>query len=147
MARVIDVRPLAPEDRAGWETLARGYKDFYLTAVPPEGYDETWHRLLHDPALHALGAFADGRLIGIAHYLCHATVWSAEACYLQDLFVAADSRGRGAARALIARVADAAGEHGCTRYYWTTQVDNATARALYDRVAEFRGFIRYDHPV
>jgi hypothetical protein len=33
---------------------------------------------------------------------------------------------------------------GATRLYWTTKQDNTTARALYDKVAAFNGFIRYD---
>src|SRR6202011_4715776 len=68
-------------------------------------------------------------------------------CYLQDLFVDEDARGRGAARALIERVAQAARDHGATRYYWHTQEDNAQARALYDQVARFTGFIRYQYPL
>jgi len=39
------------------------------------------------------------------------------------------------------------GEHGATRYYWHTQEDNARARALYDQVARFTGFIRYQYPL
>ena len=31
-----------------------------------------------------------------------------------------------------------------TRLYWLTQENNLTARALYDKVAAFKGFIRYD---
>ena len=144
---VTDVRPLGSRDRAAWEVLARGYKDFYETVVPAAGYEETWRRLLHGPDLHGIGAFVDGRLVGIAHYLFHATFWSADACYLQDLFVAEEARGRGVARALIERVAAAARARDCARLYWTTKQDNAVARALYDEVAEFRGFIRYDRPV
>ena len=44
-------------------------------------------------------------------------------------------------------MADAARDHGATRYYWHTQEDNATARALYDQVARFSGFIRYQYPL
>jgi GNAT superfamily N-acetyltransferase len=65
-------------------------------------------------------------------------------CYLQDLFVDASVRGRGAGRALIERVAAAARERDCLRLYWTTKEDNAAARLLYDRLARFNGFIRYD---
>ncbi len=85
--------------------------------------------------------------MGIAHYLFHASAWAERVCYLQDLFVAPEARGKGAARALIEAVADAAREGGAARYYWLTQEHNATARALYDRVARFRGFIRYDYPI
>ena len=31
------------------------------------------------------------------------------------------------------------------RLYWLTQEDNTTARLLYDKVARFGGFIRYEH--
>ena len=34
---------------------------------------------------------------------------------------------------------------GASRYYWQTKQDNARARALYDKLARFRGFIRYDY--
>jgi len=66
-------------------------------------------------------------------------------CYLQDLFVDASVRGAGAGRALIERVGQVARERDCLRLYWTTKEDNATARRLYDRLAKFTGFIRYDY--
>lgn len=72
-------------------------------------------------------------------------VWSGDACYLQDLFVAEAARGRGAARALMGQVAEMARDRGAARLYWTTQQDNARARILYDKVARFNGFIRYDY--
>lgn len=31
------------------------------------------------------------------------------------------------------------------RYYWLTQGSNAQARILYDKVARFAGYIRYDY--
>jgi len=31
--------------------------------------------------------------------------------------------------------------------YWLTKQDNARARILYDKVARFAGFIRYDYPM
>ena len=46
---------------------------------------------------------------------------------------------------LIAAVAAEARRRGASRYYWQTRQDNARARALYDNVAVFRGFIRYDY--
>lgn len=147
MTVVIDIGPFRPEDRDAWEVLARGYKTFYRTTVPDSGYEETWRRLQDGTELHGIGARLDGRLVGIAHYLFHATVWSADYCYLQDLFVDEAVRGQGAARALIERTAEVAREQGAARLYWTTKEDNSTARALYDKVASFTGFIRYDHPL
>ncbi|MBV8915705.1 MAG: GNAT family N-acetyltransferase, partial [Acetobacteraceae bacterium] len=55
--------------------------------------------------------------------------------------------GKGAGRSLIAAVAERARAEGSTRLYWLTQEQNATARALYDKVAKHSGFIRYEYPL
>jgi len=144
---MIEIAPLREQDRAEWEALARGYKAFYETEHPDARYDETWRLLLAGERIHGLAARLDGRIVGIAHYLFHAQTWSADVCYLQDLFTAPEARGRGVATALIEAVADAARAHGAAKYYWTTKEDNRTARALYDRIARFKGFVRYDHPL
>jgi GNAT superfamily N-acetyltransferase len=144
---MITVRPLQAEDRAAWGELAAGYKAFYNTPTTAAEYDEAWRRLLAHDGVHGLAALDDGQVVGIVHYLFHTSVWAPRVCYLQDLFTAAEQRGRGVARALIGAVADAARAQGATRLYWLTQETNHTARALYDRVAQFKGFIRYDHPL
>ncbi|MEU7073044.1 GNAT family N-acetyltransferase [Streptomyces narbonensis] len=144
---MITMGSLREEDRAAWERLARGYKVFYRTAVPDEGYEQTWQRLRGGTEFHGIGAWSQGELVGIAHYLFHPTFWMEDSCYLQDLFVDEAARGRGVARMLIEKVADTAREQGASRFYWTTQENNTTARALYDKVASFKGFIRYDYPV
>jgi GNAT superfamily N-acetyltransferase len=143
--RMITVLPLRPEDRARWEILARGYKTFYETVLTDAEYDATWQRLLRREDVFGLGAHMAGQLVGIAHYMFHTSAWSVDACYLQDLFVDEAERGQGVARALIEAVAQAARARGATRYYWLTHQHNATARALYDKVAQYRGFIRYDY--
>lgn len=142
-----DIGSLREEDRAAWEVLARGYKAFYRSAVPDEGYEQTWQRLRRGAELHGLGAWSDGKLVGIAHYLFHPTFWMGDSCYLQDLFVEETARGQGVARMLIEKVADVSRERGASRLYWTTQENNTAARALYDKVASFNGFVRYDYPL
>ncbi len=142
---MIEIAPLADSDRAVWQVLATGYNDFYETVWPPDTYDRVWRRLQAGEGVHALGARLDGRLVGIAHYLLHANVWRDDVCYLQDLFTDESVRGQGVARALIDAVAVQARRRGASRYYWQTRQDNARARALYDKVAVFRGFIRYDY--
>ena len=142
---MIVIGPFQHSERAAWEKLARGYNDFYETELPDSDYDRAWDRLLQDREIHGLGARLDDQLIGIAHYLFHASIWRDHSCYLQDLFVDETVRGQGAARRLLDAVADAARQRGAVRYYWQTKQDNARARALYDKVARFRGFIRYDY--
>lgn len=143
----IDIRPLGPDDRAAWEPLWVGYLAFYGTSLPPETTDTTWARFL-DPnePLHALGAFLGrtGPLVGIVHMTFHRSTWTpGDYCYLQDLFTTEEARGKGVGRALIEAVYGRALEAGASRVYWLTQDDNATARRLYDQVADHPGFTVY----
>ena len=140
----VAIGPLDDGDRARWELLARGYKAFYETELGGAEYERAWQRLVAGDAVHALGARLDGTLVGFAHFFFHPTVWLADACHLQDLFVDPAARNRGVARALIEAVAATARERGAFRLYWHTHTGNATARALYDKVARHIGMIRYD---
>jgi GNAT superfamily N-acetyltransferase len=144
---MIEITPLLATDRAAWQPLAVGYNTFYERILPAEDYERTWQRLMMGKEIHGLAARRDGGLVGIAHYLVHPNIWVEHVCYLADLFVDEAVRGQGAARALIEAVAAAARDRGCARYYWLTKQDNARARALYDKVARFVGFIRYDYPL
>jgi len=144
----MDIGPLEAGDRPRWTELWREYLRFYAVELPDEIYDHTWSRLLAGQELHGLVARAEGRIVGITHFLFHPSGWTLRpVCYLQDLFTDNAHRGQGAGRALIAAVGERARAAGSTRMYWLTQEDNATARALYDKVAKHSGFIRYEYPL
>ena len=145
---MIDVSPLRESDRPRWTELWRAYLQFYHTELPPEVYEHTWRRLMAGQELHVLAARDGSEIVGITHFLFHASSWTlTPVCYLQDLFTDPARRNHGAARALIAAVAAHASEAGSKRMYWMTQDNNATARALYDKVAKHTGFIRYEYPL
>ncbi|GAA3215281.1 GNAT family N-acetyltransferase [Nonomuraea helvata] len=142
---MIDIGKLLPSDRDAWEGLFRAYIDFYQRVEPDEMYDRAWQEFQANTRMHAFGAKLDGKLVGITHFFTHANTSApdTDVCYLQDLFTASEARGKGVGRALIEAVTDWARERGCSRVYWNTHESNTTARSLYDKVAENRGFIRY----
>jgi GNAT superfamily N-acetyltransferase len=143
----LEIRPLESGDNPEWEALARAYKAFYETVLTDGEYERTWTRLMSADGIHGFGARLDGRLVGITHYLFHTGIWAPKTCYLEDLFVVPAVRGRGVARALIEAVAKRTQDQGASRLYWLTHQDNSTARALYDRVARFSGFVEYEVPL
>ncbi|MHA7874004.1 GNAT family N-acetyltransferase [Roseivivax sp.] len=145
----LEIRPLAPGDRAEWAALWTGYLQFYKSAVTPEVYASTFARLLgDDPRDHsAFVAVAEGRLVGLVHYLFHRHAWRIEeVCYLQDLYALPEMRGRGVGRALIEAVYAEADAQGAGQVYWLTQDFNRTARKLYDRIGQLTPFVKYQRP-
>lgn len=142
----VEIRPVRAEDEAEWRVLWTGYLEFYETSVSEEVYQTIFARLLTDDPheFHGFVAERDGKLIGLTHYLFHRHAWKIDnVVYLQDLFVSPEARGTGAGRALIEAVYAAADAAGCPTVYWLTQEFNATARLLYDRIANVTPFIRY----
>jgi len=149
MTAALVVRPVARQDHDAWLPLWNGYNKFYgrfgPTALPAEVTQQTWARFFdaYEP-VHALVAESEGKLVGLVHYLFHRSTTMIEpTCYLQDLFTDERMRGRGVGRALIEAVYERAKIAGGTRVYWLTHQTNATARKLYDQVAENTGFIVY----
>jgi GNAT superfamily N-acetyltransferase len=149
MAGDLIIRPVALQDFDAWLPLWDGYNAFYgrsgATALPDAITQTTWGRFF-DPTepVHALVAELDGRLVGLVHYLFHrSTTAIGLNCYLQDLFTDPDARGGGTGRALIEAVYERARAAGSPRVYWQTHESNATARRLYDQVAEHAGFLVY----
>ena len=64
-------------------------------------------------------------------------------CHQQDLFTVDIARSRGVGRALIEGVCVRAKAGGASRVYWNTGEANASARALYDKVATLTKFVQY----
>lgn len=139
------VNALQASDYAAWQRLGAGYNRFYERGFPEATYERTWARLVQGDGIHGFAARVDGQLLGITHYLFQPSIWSADVCYLQDLFVDEAARGHGLAQALIEQVAQVAKARGAPKLYWLTHSTNARARRLYDRVAHHHGFIRYDY--
>jgi len=151
MSTAAVIRPVARADFAQWLPLWEGYNRFYgrhgATALPDEITRTTWARFFdaYEP-VHALVAESGGKLVGLVHYLYHrSTTMLGPICYLQDLYTDEAARGQGTGRALIHAVYEQARRDGSSRVYWQTHETNATARKLYELVAERSGFIVYRH--
>ena len=141
----ISIRAALPADKQRWLVLWQGYLDFYQTKLSAEQSELTWQRIL-DPEFNMKCAVAldDGVIVGFTTYNLQNSTWSENGhCYLEDLFVDSTVRGKGVGRALIEYVKSYAIENKCSRLYWNTDEDNATARKLYDSYALESGKRQY----
>ena len=147
MSAGITVVPVAAEHRAAWEELYAGYAAFYRVEQTAAMRATVWGWLF-DPAHEVDGLVAlgpSGAVVGIAHYRPFARPLAASVGgFLDDLFVAPEARGSGAAQALIDGVAERGRERGWTVIRWITAEDNYRGRAVYDRVAEKTRWLTYE---
>jgi GNAT superfamily N-acetyltransferase len=91
-------------------------------------------RLIEDPSTeYLLGApKEDTPAVGVAQLRYRWSVWRAsEDCTLEDVYVAADARGGGLGRALLAAAVECARARGCRRIELHTAERNEAAVALY----------------
>ncbi|GAC1310980.1 MAG: GNAT family N-acetyltransferase [Steroidobacteraceae bacterium] len=142
---MVSIRALRATDREAWTSLWHGYQSFYRVSIADATTQIVWARLLDEAEpMNAALAMDGERAVGLVHHIRHRSCWSeGDYCYLQDLFVHPDARGRGAGRMLIEHVYAAAVEQRCSRVYWLTHESNAQAMHLYDQVAERTGFLQY----
>jgi GNAT superfamily N-acetyltransferase len=142
---VTSLTPLTSADRDEWLSLWQAYLTFYESELPDEVTEVVFGRLVAGDGVHGVLARDDeGTAVGFVHWLYHPSTWSiGPYCYLEDLFVAPGVRGGGVGRALIAHVRQHAADAGAAKVYWLTQATNATARTLYDKVADLSGFVHY----
>ncbi|PCI03147.1 MAG: GNAT family N-acetyltransferase [Hyphomicrobiales bacterium] len=149
MTNTIIVRAPTEADFDQWLPLWEGYNEFYgrsgPTELPVEITNMLWSRIFdaYEP-VHGLVAELDGKIVGLVHYLFHRVTNNIEAtCYLEDLYTDENVRGQGVGRALIEAVYEKAKLANAPQVYWLTHETNATARKLYDGIAENSGFVVY----
>ncbi|MDX1932155.1 MAG: GNAT family N-acetyltransferase [Capsulimonadales bacterium] len=140
------IRPISPNDEAQWRVLWAGYCTFYKEDVAEEVTSGLLNRLFApEGVVRGIVATDDeGYLLGFAHYVLHPHTWSERTlCYLEDLYVSPDARGKGVGKALIDHLIALGRENHWKRVYWHTEIDNETARRLYDRFGPADPYVRY----
>ena len=142
----VTIRPVADEDWDGWKPLWDGYLDFYREHLDEATSRFTFDRLCkREDGLFGFVADSGGEIQGLVNALVHPSTWTKSCyCYLEDLFVAHDSRGSRIARELIEAVSTEASVRGAAHVYWHTQQFNGAARSLYDQIARLTSFVVYE---
>jgi GNAT superfamily N-acetyltransferase len=133
--------------------LVRAYLDFYEVDPSDESMLALSRSLIADPELEGVQFIAragDGTAIGFASlFWTWATTRGGRLGVMNDLYVAPQARGSGAAEALIEACRARCEQRGAVALEWQTAVDNHRAQALYDRVGGERSdrWLDYTLPI
>lgn len=122
--------------------LVRGYCDFYKVSPSDGALLALSEALIDNPVHDGLQLIAraeDGRAVGFATlYWTWSTTRAARIGVMNDLFVAAEERGRGVVERLIEACAQQCRLRGAATLNWQTAPDNLRAQSVYDRVGAKR---------
>lgn len=142
----IDVRPVADGDFFAWLDLYEKYAEFYETPLTDQKALLLWSWLTApDHEEDGLVAVDGERLVGLAHFREFARPLEGDrGLFLDDLYVADESRGTGVGHTLIEAVRQRAVERGLGVVQWITAHDNQTAQNVYDSVASRTSWVTYE---
>lgn len=148
MSAAPTVRDVREGDRDAFLAM---WADFVTTFPEEPGNpaigELNWSRVAgKDPTLRCILALdEDERPLGFTLYLTFPFTWArGDACYLQDIYVRPEARGRGAAQAMIENLRRKGLERGWFKIFWMTQPDNHVAQRVYEKVARRMDYWRYD---
>jgi ribosomal protein S18 acetylase RimI-like enzyme len=145
----IEVSELSASDRDGWESLYRGYADFYQVPMTPKILDQVWSWIFDNaqPFFALIAKDDNGVAVGMMHYREMASpLRGAMVGFLDDLYVLPDSRGSGVVNALFDSLDRSAKQNGWPFVRWITADNNYRGRSVYDKLADRTPWITYQMP-
>ncbi len=132
------IAPVTATDLPELVPLVAAYLEFYACPGEPAAIEAFCRGLLADPGhegVQLLARDAGGAAVGFATiFWTWSTTRLGRLAVMNDLFVAVEARGGGAADALVLACRDRARARGCVALSWQTAPDNHRAQAVYDRL-------------
>ena len=144
----ITIAPVAVIDLPLLLPLVRAYCDFYEVSPRDDRLVALSRALIEDSSqgVQLLARDHEGQPVGFATvYWTWETLGATRIGVMNDLYVAAESRGAGVGGRLIEHCRGLCRKRGATKLVWETAPDNATAQRLYDQTgAESSTWLTYE---
>ena len=138
----MDIEPVTERDIDELLPLMQAYCDFYEAAPSDDELTGMVLELLEEPEVEGVQLIArdeDGRAVGFATiFWSWSTLQARRIAVMNDLFVAPEARGSGAAEALIEACRAEARARDAVRLAWQTATTNERAQRVYERVGAER---------
>ncbi|APR66768.1 GNAT family N-acetyltransferase [Thalassolituus oleivorans] len=142
----IEVSQVEESDKEVRETLYREYADFYKMPVEKSTLDTVWKWIQSDGEEFFCIVARDQNKepVGFMHYRSMPSpLRGCKVGFLDDLYVAPDSRGTGVVEALFKALDIKAQEQGWPFVRWLTADDNVRAQAVYRKLSDRTKWVTY----
>jgi len=142
---IITIESATEADYENWLPMWKNYQIFYNVDIAEAVTQRTWQRFASpiEPVFCAVARY-NGELVGFAHYLFHRSTWADnDYCYLEDLYVCENIRGKQVGKQLVEYVQKEARKRHASHLYWHTHEANYRGQRLYDWIAKKSGMIEY----
>jgi len=134
MTNLVAVRQATVADLDLVVPLFDAYRQFYRLASDPEGARQfLLERFAHSQSVIFLALDGDAAIGFTQLYSSFSSGAMARISVLNDLFVAPEARRRGVGSALLEAAAEYGQRVGAVRLALSTELNNTTAQALYER--------------
>ena len=145
----VQIQYARESDYQQWQVLWEAYQHFYKVELGDDVTEKTWSRFFNNVhPVFCLMARDGDKILGFAHFVFHESTWSTtQYCYLEDLYVVNEVRGRQVGKQLIDYLSNIAKTQNCTRLYWHTHETNKVAQKLYNWIGHNPGTILYEIPL
>ena len=132
------IREIRLDDKEEWETLYRGYADFYKVEMNDKILKTVWE-WIHDENNDVSGLVyeQDNKIIGIAHYRKMPSPLRGKYIgFLDDLYVEPKHRRKGIGKKIIKELNAISNLNNWNLMRWITRDDNITAKSLYKKLSK-----------
>ena len=132
------IREIRLDDKNQWETLYRGYADFYKVEMNDKILNTVWE-WIHDNKHDVCGLVyeQESKIIGIAHYRKMPSPLKGKYIgFLDDLFVEPNHRKKGVGGKIIREIKEISKRNNWNLVRWITRDDNIKAKSLYKKLSK-----------
>jgi len=137
---MLSIRPAQPSDAETIIDLIRGLAEYEKEpdAVKTTAEDIIRYGSGDRPVFHCLMCLWDDEPVGFALYFHTYSTWEGKpGIFLEDIFIRPEYRRYGIGKAVMIRLAEIAGETGCSRFEWNVLDWNTPAIEFYESLGGY----------
>ncbi len=139
----MEIEELKLEHKEQWVKHWKIYLDLYGISHSAYNIEIVFNRLC-EPSEKQMGCFVateHGEFLGFINYVIMRNTWHPrDICFIQDVYVSENARGKRLGRSMMEKVIDSAKQRNLKQVFWLVNEDNKAAINLYETLGNDEGY-------